>query len=86
LLFSNFVFLPLAKRCSEVNKTEASLLSIILEGIMDICEQKNSHAISYRLESYLGLGESANRADLQTSSQRRGHVLPIPLKEAPMGK
>jgi chemotaxis protein MotA len=86
LLFSNFVFLPLAKRCSEVNKTEASLLSIILEGIMDICEQKNSHAISYRLESYLGLGESANRGDLQTSSQRRGHVLPIPLKEAPMGK
>jgi chemotaxis protein MotA len=86
LLFSNFVFLPLAKRCSEANKTEASLLSIILEGIMDICEQKNSHAISYRLESYLGLGESANRADLKASSQRRGHVLPIPLKEAPVGK
>jgi chemotaxis protein MotA len=86
LLFSNFVFLPLAKRCSEVNRAEASLLSIILEGVMDICEQKNSHAISYRLESYLGLRESEGEADLKTSSQGRDRVFPLPLKEVPVGK
>jgi len=86
LLFSNFLFLPLAKRCSEVNKTEASLLSIILEGIMDICGQKNSHVISHRLESYLGLGESANRAGLISASQKANPVLPIRLKEVSVGK
>ena len=86
LLFSNFVFLPLAKRCSEVNKTEASLLSIMLEGIMDICEQKNSHAISYRLESYLGLGESAERANLKSPPQRTKRVPPVLLKEVSVGK
>jgi len=81
LLFSNFLFLPLAKRYSEHNEAEASLLSIILEGIMDICDQKNSHAISYRLESYLGLGESESKDDLETSLQSRDHVLQFPLKE-----
>jgi chemotaxis protein MotA len=81
LLFSNFLFLPLAKRYSEHNETEASLLSIILEGIMDICDQKNSHAVSYRLESYLGLGESESKDDLETSLQSRDHILQFPLKE-----
>ncbi|MBA7636262.1 Chemotaxis protein PomA [subsurface metagenome] len=86
LLFSNFLFLPLAKRCSEYNRAEASLLNIILEGIMDICEQKNSHAISYRLESYLGLGDSESEDDLETSLQSEDHVLQFPLKEVSVGK
>ncbi|NOR13595.1 MAG: flagellar motor component [Candidatus Aminicenantes bacterium] len=86
LLFSNFLFLPLAKRCSEYNRAEASLLNIILEGIMDICEQKNSHAISYRLESYLGLGDSESKDDLEASLQSEDHVLQFPLKEVSVGK
>jgi chemotaxis protein MotA len=81
LLFSSFLFLPLARRYSEHNEAEASLLSIILEGIMDICDQKNSHAVSYRLESYLGLGESESKDDLETSLQSRGHVLQFPLEQ-----
>ena len=86
LLFSNFLFLPLAKRYSEHNRVEASLLNIILEGIMDICEQKNSHAISYRLESYLGLGESETEDDLETALQNEDHVLQFPLKEVSVEK
>jgi len=86
LLFSNFLFLPLAKRYSEHNKAEASLLDIILEGIMDICDQKNSHAISYRLESYLGIGESGSEDDLETSLQTRDHILQFPLKELSAGE
>lgn len=86
LLFSNFLFLPLAKRYSEHNRAEASLLNIILEGIMDICEQKNSHAISHRLESYLGLGDSESEDDIETSLQREDRVLQFPLKEVSVGK
>ena len=86
LLFSNFLFLPLAKRYLEQNRAEASLLNIILEGIMDICEQKNSHAISYRLESYLGLGESETEDDLETALQSEDHVLQFPLKEVSVEK
>jgi chemotaxis protein MotA len=86
LLFSNFLFLPLAKRYSEHNRAEASLLNIILEGIMDICDQKNSHAISYRLESYLGLGESDTEDDVETALESEDHVLPFPLKEVSVGK
>jgi len=86
LLFSNFLFLPLAKRYSEHNRAEASLLNIILEGIMDICEQKNSHAISHRLESYLGLGDSESEDDIETSLQSEDRVLQFPLKEVSVGK
>ena len=86
LLFSNFLFLPLAKRYSEHNRAEASLLNIILEGIMDICEQKNSHAISYRLESYLGLGESETQDDLETVLHGEDDVLQFPLREVSVGK
>jgi chemotaxis protein MotA len=86
LLLSNFLFLPLAKRYSEHNRSEASLLNIILEGIMDICEQKNSHAISHRMESYLGLRESETEDDLETALHSEDHVLQFPLREVSVGK
>jgi chemotaxis protein MotA len=86
LLFSNFLFLPLAKRYSEHNKAEASLLDIILEGIIDICDQKNSHAISHRLESYLGVGGSGRGEDLENSLQTGDHILQFPLKEVSAGE
>ena len=53
LLFANFLFLPLAKKLSEHIKAEATALNVILDGIMDIADLKNSRSISHRLTSYL---------------------------------
>ncbi|MBN1930961.1 MAG: MotA/TolQ/ExbB proton channel family protein [Desulfobacterales bacterium] len=53
LLLSNFIFSPLAKKLSEYTQADALLLTIVLEGIIDICEEKNSKSIFYRLQSYL---------------------------------
>ena len=53
ILLANFLFFPLAKKLSEYTKAEATVLNIILEGIMDIAEQKTSKSISHRLNSYL---------------------------------
>jgi chemotaxis protein MotA len=55
ILFANFFFFPLSKKLSEHIKAEATVLNVILEGIMDIAEQKNSKSISHRLNSYLGV-------------------------------
>jgi chemotaxis protein MotA len=60
LLLSNFLFLPFAKKLSEHIRSEAIILNAILDGVMDIAERKHSKAISYRLNSYLGL-EKVNR-------------------------
>ena len=62
LLFSNFLFLPLCKKLSAHIKEEATLLNLILEGVMDISDNKNSKAVSYRLQSYLSV-DGLNRAD-----------------------
>ena len=53
ILLANFLFYPLSKKLSEYTKAEATILNIILEGIMDIAEQKTSKSISHRLNSYL---------------------------------
>lgn len=53
LLFANFLFLPLSKKLSAYVKSEAKLLYIILEGLMDIAKYRNPKAIAYRLQSYL---------------------------------
>jgi len=55
ILLANFLFFPLAKKLSEHAKTEATVLNIILEGVMDIADQKTSKSISHRLNSYLGI-------------------------------
>ena len=55
ILFANFLFFPLAKKLSEHTKAEATVLNIILEGVMDIADQKTSKSISHRLNSYLGI-------------------------------
>ena len=49
------LFFPLAKKLSEHAKTEATVLNIILEGVMDIADQKTSKSISHRLNSYIGI-------------------------------
>ena len=55
ILLANFLFFPLAKKLSEYTKTETTVLNLILEGVMDIAEQKTSKSISHRLNSYLGI-------------------------------
>lgn len=81
LLFANFLFLPLAKKFSERIKDEVTLLNVILEGVMDISEQKNSMAISYRLQSYLSVGDLTRADGLESSSQAENRILRFPFKK-----
>ena len=53
LLFGNFLFLPLYKKLSENLKSQAALLNVILEGVIDISKERNSKAVGYRLQSYI---------------------------------
>jgi chemotaxis protein MotA len=55
ILLANFLFFPLSKKLSEYTKAETTVLNLILEGVMDIAEQKTSKSISHRLNSYLGV-------------------------------
>jgi chemotaxis protein MotA len=78
ILFANLIFLPLSKKLSEHIKTEATVLNVILEGIMDIADQKNSKSISYRLNSYLGVNRIShlNRDRNDARSRRPGLGIP----------
>lgn len=51
-LISNFIFLPLARKLSEHTKAQAMEFSMIMEGIMDICDKKNPKAIAHRLKAF----------------------------------
>ncbi len=55
ILLANFLFFPLSKKLSEYTKAETTVLNLILEGVMDLAEQKTSKSISHRLNSYLGV-------------------------------
>jgi chemotaxis protein MotA len=57
ILLANFLFFPLSKKLSEYAKAEATVLNIILEGILDIADQKTSRSISHRLNSYLDINQ-----------------------------
>ena len=65
ILFANFLFLPLSKKLSEHIKAEATVLNVILEGIMDIADQKTSRYISRRLNSYLDV-DNLNHMNKET--------------------
>lgn len=69
ILLANFIFLPLSKKLSEHIKAEATVLNVILEGIMDIADQKTSKYISRRLNSYLDVN-SLNHMNTETNSGR----------------
>jgi len=73
LLFANFLFLPLSKKLSAYVKSEANLLYIILEGLMDIAKFRNPKAVAYRLQSYLrnycGIQEYALESPSHKGSQ-----------------
>ena len=53
LLIANFLFLPLHKKLTEHLKMESALLYVIIEGVLDISQGKNSRAIAYHLQSYI---------------------------------
>jgi chemotaxis protein MotA len=53
LLIANFLFLPLQKKLSEHLKLESALLYAIIEGVIDISQDKNSRAVAYHLQSYM---------------------------------
>jgi len=73
LLFTNFLFLPMARKLSEHVKSEATLLNIVLEGLLGIAESKNPVAISHRLKSYLDANTHSSwraqaSADIRTAA------------------
>jgi chemotaxis protein MotA len=70
ILLANFLFFPLSKKLSEYTKAEATVLNIILEGIMDIAEQKTSKSISHRLNSYLDINQ-LSRMHREKKGQRQ---------------
>lgn len=78
LLFSNFMFLPLAKKLSERIKSESTLLNIILEGVMDIAEQKNAKSISHRLNSYLNVNNLTRTEGSKPASPGARSILDPP--------
>lgn len=81
LLFSNFLFLPLAKKLSEHVKSEATILNMILEGVMYIAEQKHSKEISHNLHSYLDiekLTDMDDRVSRRHPAELDKHVLRVP--------
>ena len=58
LLLANFLFLPISKKLSEHTKNEATILSIMVEALMGVAEQKNAKSISHRLQSYLNVNQA----------------------------
>jgi chemotaxis protein MotA len=49
LLYANILCLPIAKKLIERTKQESAEVALIIEGILDISENRNSKAIGYRL-------------------------------------
>ena len=79
ILLANFLFFPLSKKLSEYTKAEATVLNIILEGIMDIAEQKTSKSISHRLNSYLDVNQLSR---MHTPVKGKLRVRPTPQMQA----
>jgi chemotaxis protein MotA len=73
LLIGNFLFLPLHKKLSEHLKMESALLYVIIEGVLDISQGKNSKAIAYHLQSYIEnyQGRQKDLFESQVSTNRR---------------
>ena len=70
ILLANFLFFPLSKKLSEYTKAETTVLNLILEGVMDLADQKTSKSISHRLNSYLGVNH------LSHMNKEREHAHP----------
>jgi chemotaxis protein MotA len=80
ILLANFLFYPLSKKLSEYTKAEATVLNIILEGIIDIAEQKTSKSISHRLSSYLDVNQLSR---MHKPVKEKPPVQPTPQMQVP---
>jgi chemotaxis protein MotA len=61
LLIANFLFLPLNKKLSEHLKMESTLFYVIIEGVIDISQDKNSREVAYRLQSFMENSQGRQR-------------------------
>lgn len=77
LIFTNFIFLPLARKLSEQVKSEAVLLNIVLEGLLGIADAKNPLAISRRLESYVETKHLASRYPEDAPAKEEAALAPF---------
>ena len=80
ILLANFLFFPLSKKLSEYTKAETTILNLVLEGVMDIAEQKTSKSISHRLNSYLGVNHLSH---LNKERQYAPETPPTPQMQLP---
>ncbi len=80
ILLANFLFFPLAKKLSEYTKAETTVLNLILEGVMDLADQKTSKSISHRLNSYLGVNHLSH---MNKERQYERPVQPNPQMQTP---
>jgi chemotaxis protein MotA len=81
LLIANFLFLPLHKKLSEHLRTESSLCYVILEGVMDISNDKNSRAIAYHLQSYVENYQDLQNDLFESRTRARWRVASNPLEK-----
>jgi len=81
LLFANFLFLPLSKKLAEHIKAESMLLYIVLEGVIDISNDRNSKAVAYRLQSYIKNYTGAHEDVLEYSDRTKHQTSLTPLKK-----
>jgi chemotaxis protein MotA len=79
LLLANFLFLPLSKKLSEHTKNEAVILSIMVEALMGIAEQKNAKSISHRLQSYLNVNQTPHIRAENAESSKTDSAIRMPL-------
>ena len=79
LLFANFLFLPLSKKLTEHIKAESMVLYIILEGVIDISNDKNSKAVAYRLQSYIKNYNGAHEdvSEYPDRTEQRNSLTPL---------
>lgn len=86
LLFANIIFLPMARKYLDQLKSERTILNMILEGIIDISDDKNSRAITHRLNSYLAMYKGTDQYETQTADSGRVVQMPVNhLKEGNRG-
>jgi chemotaxis protein MotA len=81
LLIANFLFLPLQKKLTEHLKTESSLCYVILEGVLDISNDKNSRAIAYHLQSYVENCQNPQNDLFESRTHSRWRVGSNPLEK-----
>ena len=81
LLFANFLFLPLSKKLTEHIKAESMVLYIILEGVIDISNDKNSKAVAYRLNSYIKNYNGTHEDVLEGMDHTKQQASLTPLKK-----